>query len=90
RYVDGPKLLRGLTHLAGIDRRTTAGQRDAAELLQGVAANYVPERIARRLVREHDAPAGQVGELTRLIRAATVGEATLADIRTAVSARART
>ncbi|MCZ4495790.1 MAG: hypothetical protein JWM25_373 [Thermoleophilia bacterium] len=89
RYVDGPQLLRGLTQLAGIDRRTTEGRRDAAELLQGVAANYVPERIARRLVREHGASTDQVGELTRLIRAATVGTASLADIRAALSPRLR-
>jgi hypothetical protein len=50
RYVDGPKVLRDILHLAGVDLRTKAGEADTYQLLQGKPSQDVPRVLADALI----------------------------------------
>jgi hypothetical protein len=67
-YVNGPEVLRGLLRMAGIDRRTTAGRDASFELLQGVAADRVPRRLADVLAERHGVDSGAREQLVRRVR----------------------
>ncbi|MCW2922467.1 MAG: hypothetical protein JWL76_2341 [Thermoleophilia bacterium] len=81
RYTDGPALLRELLQMAGIDRRTTAGKAEALDLLQKRSASYVPRRVADAIVAEHGLASDKAPALADLIRKATIGKATLGEIK---------
>ncbi|MCW2956489.1 MAG: hypothetical protein JWO69_1358 [Thermoleophilia bacterium] len=84
RYVDGPDLVRELTRMAGIDRRTTAGRQQAVDLLQGREASHVPRRIADAIVARHGGERTDARALADLIRGAATGARPLTDVRRAV------
>lgn len=81
RYTDGPALLRELLQMAGIDRRTTEGKATALELLQGKSASFVPRRVADAIAAEHGLSADKARDLADLIRQASIGKATLGEIK---------
>jgi hypothetical protein len=86
RYTDGPALLRELLQMAGIDRRTTEGKATALELLQGKSASFVPRRVADAIAKEHGLAVEQARDLADLIRKATIGKATLGEIKAFIKA----
>lgn len=81
RYTDGPALVRDLLRMAKIDRRTTEGKATTTELLQGRSAQFVPRRIADAIVTANGLPSSAAPKLADLIRQASIGKRTLADIR---------
>jgi hypothetical protein len=81
RYTDGPELVRQLLRLAGIDRRTKAGEATALELLQGESAAHVPTRLAEAIATENGLSAAKTDRLVELIRGAAIGGGTIGDIR---------
>ena len=81
RYTDGPKLVRDLLRLAGIDRRTATGKLAALDLLQGERSNRVPSRLADAIARRHGLTDEAADRVTTLIRQAAIGNGTVADIR---------
>ncbi|MCW2927294.1 MAG: hypothetical protein JWM86_1262 [Thermoleophilia bacterium] len=85
RYTDGPELVRDLLRMAGIDRRTTEGKATALELLQGQTASRVPRRIADAIVAAKGLDAAAAPDLAQLIRKASIGKATLAEIERLVA-----
>jgi hypothetical protein len=78
RYFDGPTLVRELLHMAGVDRRTTAGKAQTEELLQGETASRVPKRLADAIVASKGLPAAKAEPLAELIRKVSVGEQDIA------------
>ena len=80
RYTDGPQMLRELLQMAKIDRRTTEGRAAALDLLQGRSAKFVPRRVADAIVAANDLPADRAPKLAELIRKASIGAKSMADI----------
>lgn len=80
RYTDGPKLVKELLDMAGVDRRTTEGKATALELLQGQTASRVPKRLADAIVDHAGLEASAAEPLADRIRQAAIGKATIGEI----------
>ncbi|MCW2927295.1 MAG: hypothetical protein JWM86_1263 [Thermoleophilia bacterium] len=67
-YQDGPRVVRELLGLAGIDRRTTAGRATTLELLQGRSARFAPRRVADAIIAARGLDPGVREGLVRRVR----------------------
>lgn len=71
-YVDSIGVLKRLLTLAGVDRRTNAGDERAQQLLQDVEVRQVPRALATAILKAHDVRATRerVANLADLVVAA--------------------